>query len=145
MRALVKLGAGAVAVIALGVLAFLFLRGGDKGRIEDLIRQAVADGAAGDAEKCIATIDPAYSFDGLDHAEVCGLVRRYVKPGAWKKAEVRSMDVGVDGETASATVRLWLEGSAVREALGGVPLTLELNLRRIDGAWKISGHRVKER
>ncbi len=146
MKGLVKLGAGGALVIALGIAVFLLLRGGgEKAKVEDLLRQAVADGAAGNADKCIAIIDPAYSGDGVSYGDVCNQVRQYIKPDAWKKAEIRSMDVGVDGDTASATLKLWLEGGGVREALGGVPMTLELNLRKTDGGWKVTRHLVRDR
>ena len=150
MKGLAKLAGGGIAVIALGIAAFLLLRGGgEKAKIEEMLRQAVEDGEAGQTEKCMATIDPVYSADGVSYAQVCDLIRTYIKPGMWKKAQIKSMDVGVDGETASATLHLWLEGGAgarlVAGASGGGPLTLDLNLRKTDGGWKITRHRVRDR
>ncbi len=146
MKGLVKLAVGGFGVIALGIGAFLLLRGGgERVKIEEMLRQAVADGEAGATEKCIGIIDPAYNADGASYNDVCNLIRTYIKPGAWKKASIQSMDTGVDGETASVTLKLWLEGGSIREAVGGGPLTLDLNLRKTAAGWKIARHRVRER
>jgi hypothetical protein len=148
MRSLVKLAIGAVGVVALGIVAILFLRsGGERAKIEAMLTQAVADANAGEAEKCIAYISTDYRDpDGTDYARVCGQVRYYVGPGKWKSVSLQRMEVEVTEDTAAVDLRLLLEGGDLREFMQQrFPLRLHLSLKKTDAGWKITGHEVLQR
>lgn len=142
-----KIAAGVIAVIALAIGAMLLLRGGgEAGRIEATLRQAVDDARAGDADKCIGTIASDYAYDGQTYEQVCAMVRHYVGPDKWKGIDLTSIEVGVEGDAATARMRFMLEAGDLREFMGQrFPLKLNLLLKRTPDGWKITGHRVEQR
>jgi hypothetical protein len=140
MKGLVKIAVGAGVVIAAAIAAVLLLRGrGEEAKVEALLRQAFEDGRVGDAGKCIGYLAEDYDSDGMNYEQVCALVRRYVGPGKWESVELRDLEAGVDGETAVATMNLWLQYSGMPK----MPVKLTLQLKKTAAGWKISGHRVE--
>ncbi len=147
MKSLGKIAVAALAVIALAILAMVFLRGGgEEAKVDALLRQALEAGKSGDTEKCISYIASDYSFDGVNYEQIGVHVRRYIGPGKWTQIELRSLEVGVDGETATATMKLFAKSGEIREFMGqGLPLKLNLHLKKAGPDWKITGHRVEQR
>ncbi|MBI2931862.1 MAG: hypothetical protein HYY16_09440 [Planctomycetes bacterium] len=144
MNALGKIAVGAVAVVTTATVVILMCGSGEKAEVEALLRQAVKDGAAGDAEKCISYVASDYSYGGQTYADVCALIRRTVGPDRRRSVEVRSLEVGVEGEVATAVLEFGVESE---EAVIGrpIPVRLNLHLKKSRDGWKVTGYEVRER
>lgn len=89
MKSLVKLGVAAVAVVVLGIAAVLLLWSGRDPALEKLVRRALEEARAGEAEKCVSYVAKDYYAGGEDYEAVFKKVGEEWKLSGYRVEERR--------------------------------------------------------
>ena len=138
----VKVGIAVAVIFAIAMGVIVFSRSGEEGAVKAVIALGAERARADDAEGCIALIDKAYSHNGQSYDAACSAVRMYVRAGKWQKIGVDSIDVGVEGSAASATVKFTL---VPVEMPYPMPLKMTMQFKKTTEGWRVSGYDVEPR
>ena len=125
---------GSVAVLLAATAIVLLFRSREGPKIEALLREAATWAERGDAERVAALVDDNVDDYPGGAEGLRAEIRREIRPGAFEKLELLSLDVGVDGD--EATVRGTVRITASKFPYPA-PLRFELTLRRRESGWKI--------